>query len=291
MVRVAPFVLVFAAAGVIAPALAQNNLTLSERVERLERQVQGGGGGSTADLVIQVNQLEDEVRRLRGMVEEQAHEIESLKARQRDQYLDLDRRLQALSGGQPAQPQGGAQPASPRQGGGSPGQARTGQSAAAGGADNAAANRRPPESTPENGSGGSGTAPVEDEASRKQAYEAAFSRLRDGQYADAATGFRDFLDEYPDGPLADNAQYWLGESYYVTGNYDIALNAFQSVLSRFPDSAKVPDALLKLGFCYYELEQWDQARDTLEQVTSRYPDSAVSRLAESRLRLMRTEGH
>lgn len=289
MRRGAPLLLLFAAAGAAAPALAQSNLTLSERVERLERQVQGGGGNSTADLVIQINQLEDEVRQLRGMVEEQAHEIESLKARQRDQYLDLDRRLQAISGGKQSAPRAGAPASSPQGGGESGGQPRQ-SSAGAGGSGNAPAGR-PPQSTAGNGPGGESAAPVEDEASRKQAYEAAFSKLRDGQYADAATGFREFLDRYPGGPLADNAQYWLGESYYVTGNYDIALNAFQSVLSQFPNSAKAPDALLKLGFCYYELKQWEQARDTLGQVKAKYPDSAVARLAESRLRLMRTEGH
>lgn len=268
-------VLLATAGACAAPAVAQNNLTLSERVERLERQAGGAaGGGATADLVIKINQLQQEVRELRGLVEQQQHEIESLKARQRDQYLDLDRRLQERTGGPPAQvPDASAA----EEGGAVRGGGGTGE--------------RDDISPGRDRDTASGPRPVADEAGRQRAYDAAFTLLRDGRYADAAEGFREFLEQYPDGPLADNAQYWLGESYYVTGNFDIAQNAFQQVLNRFPDSPKVPDAHLKLGFCYYELEQWDQARSTLDEVTQAYPDSAVARLAQNRLRLMRIEGH
>ena len=96
---------------------------------------------------------------------------------------------------------------------------------------------------------------------------------------------------YCDSEYSDNAQYWLGESYYVTRNYDLALTAFQDLLDRFPDSPKAPDALLKIGYTHYELEQWDSARAALTQVQEQYPDSTLSRLAENRLRSMRMEGH
>lgn len=261
-------------------AAAQGELTLSERVERLERQAGSEGGGATADLLIRLRQLEDEVRELRGLVEQQQHEIESFKARQRDQYLDLDRRLQSLSNGR-----------DDRRGGGNDGNA---------GPDGNLEERRSetrepagdppvgPNAVPEQAAAES-RQPVADAGARQDMYDAAFSKLRDSEYAAAAEAFQAFLDEYPDGPLADNAQYWLGESYYVTGNYDIALNAFQAVLNQFPQSRKAPDAMLKLGFCYYELEQWDEARETLEQVRERYPDSSVARLAQNRLRMMRID--
>lgn len=273
------------AAGVLAaPAAAQDNLTLSERVERLERQVgSGGGGGTVADLLMRVRRLEQEVRELRGMVEQQRHEIESLNARQRDQYLDLDRRLQELASGNGASSAIPAESAVEADGG----DARAadagngGESGAAPVRDAAGPAREADQPQP----------PVADAEARQEAYDAAFDKLRAGDYAAAAEAFRAFLEQFPEGPLADNAQYWLGESYYVTGNYDIALNAFQGVLNRFPESPKAPDAHLKLGFCYYELEQWEQARQTLEQVRERYPDSSVARLAQNRLRLMRIDGH
>ena len=62
-------------------------------------------------------------------------------------------------------------------------------------------------------------------------------------------------------------------------------------MDRFPDSPKVPDALLKVGYTYYETKQWDLAREALTQVQEKYPDTTLARLAESRLRSMRMEGH
>ena len=110
------------------------------------------------------------------------------------------------------------------------------------------------------------------------------------QYTDAAEGFLAFLDKFPQSDLAGNAQYWLGESYYVTRNYDIALEAFHGLLERYPDSNKVADAWLKIGYKHYELKEWEKARDTLLRVKDMYPDSRLSRLADSRLRTMRLDG-
>jgi tol-pal system protein YbgF len=235
-----------------------------------------------ANLVIQVQELQDELRTLRGMYEEQARELENLKRRQRDQYLDLDQRLSDVRNAQPV----------------------TTLSAGA-------ATTRPPTvspSTPDvpevrdpiesqsvvTGIGEpqvqSQAAPVT-EADVKAAYDQAFQALKELRYADAAEDFQSFLDQYPDSEYADNAQYWLGESYYVTRNYDIALSAFQQLLDNFPDSPKAPDALLKIGYTHYELEQWDSARAALTQVQENYPDTTLSRLAENRLRSMRMEGH
>ena len=125
----------------------------------------------------------------------------------------------------------------------------------------------------------------------KAAYDQAFQALKDLRYADAAEEFQAFLTRYPNSEYSDNAQYWLGESYYVTRNYDLALGAFQDLLDTFPESPKAPDALLKIGYTHYELEQWDSARAALTQVQEKYPESTLSRLAENRLRSMRMEGH
>jgi tol-pal system protein YbgF len=242
----------------------------------------------TANLVLQVQELQDEVRNLRGQLEEAKVEIENLKRRQRDQYLDLDQRISDLRNAQPI----------------SPGESRSAPSPAA-------ATREPEVSPPPAGDVPEVRAPMEtpsdtvgigqpdvqseaaplSAADEKAAYDRAFQALKELRYADAAEDFRAFLDRYPDSQFADNAQYWLGESYYVTRNYDIALTAFQNLLDRFPDSPKAPDALLKVGYTYYELEQWDSARAALTQVQERYPDSTLSRLADNRLRSMRMEGH
>ena len=105
----------------------------------------------------------------------------------------------------------------------------------------------------------------------------------------SARRFQTFLDQYPDSGLAGNAYYWLGESYYVTQNYKIALQSFQTLLQRYPESQKAPDAMLKVGYSQYELKQWDQAEATLNQVVQTYPDTTVARLAQGRLRALKSE--
>jgi tol-pal system protein YbgF len=132
--------------------------------------------------------------------------------------------------------------------------------------------------------------PATGAAAEKQAYDEAFAALRDGRYAESARRFQAFLAEHPQGELADNALYWLGESYYVTQNYRIALDTFNDLLARFPDSAKAPDALLKVGYCHYELKEWPQAEQVLNEVVRLYPEQTVGKLAQGRLRALRLEG-
>lgn len=242
------------------------------------------------DLVLQIQQLQDEVRTLRGMLEEQTMELENLSNRQRDQYLDLDQRITASRGASP----------------GSRVTSGADTSNTSGVTNTSRQNRpvvredvpdvRPALDTPSSATGIATpdtqardiVASPEDE---KTSYDQAFQSLKDLKYADAAEQFSSFLQKYPNSEYADNAQYWLGESYYVTRNYDIALEAFQSLLSNYADSPKVPDGLLKIGYTHYELKQWDQARAALVQVQEQYPGTTLARLAGSRLRSMKLEGH
>ena len=121
-------------------------------------------------------------------------------------------------------------------------------------------------------------------------YQAAFELLKDQRYEPAAMAFEQFLVTYPDSELADNAQYWLAESYYVTQQFDQALSSFQTVIDQYPRSRKVPDALLKMGYCNYELERWDAARAALSKVQADYPETTAARLAGQRLERMGSEG-
>lgn len=121
-------------------------------------------------------------------------------------------------------------------------------------------------------------------------YQAAFDLLRDGKYAEATDAFRQLLVRFPNSTMADNAQYWLGESYYVTRNFSEALRAFRVVVDRYPDSRKLPDALLKIGYCDYELQNWKAARSALSQLVQQYPDTTAARLGQQRLAKMDGEG-
>lgn len=266
-----------------------------------------GPNEQMVNLVIQIQQLQDEIRMLRGQLDEQTFELENLKRRQRDQYLDLDQRISELSSGLPAGVSGGVSrtptPASasaptpaptttPTPPGGMPSVTppSTGPRLADEGPDVSARAETPSAVTalavPEVATTTTAATPEAQQA----AYDEAFQALKELRYADAAQGFQDFLIAYPGSSLSGNAQYWLGESYYVTRNYEIALSAFQTLLRDYPDSTKRGDGLLKIGFTHYELDQFDEARAALEQVQRDYPNTPLARLADSRLRSMRLEG-
>jgi tol-pal system protein YbgF len=121
-------------------------------------------------------------------------------------------------------------------------------------------------------------------------YQATFDLLKDGKYAEAISGFRQFMISFPNSALGDNAQYWLGEAHYVTKQYPDALRDFRTVIEKYPDSRKMPDALLKIGYCNYELKNWAEARAALNQVVKQYADTTAARLASQRLEKMEAEG-
>ena len=122
-------------------------------------------------------------------------------------------------------------------------------------------------------------------------YQLAFDLLKNGNYMESAEAFGQFLAVFPSSPLADNAQYWLAETYYVQRQFTTALPTFQTVVDRYPDSTKLPDALLKIGFCSYELQQWDAAREALTRVAREFPETTAARLASQRLeRLVQEQG-
>jgi len=117
----------------------------------------------------------------------------------------------------------------------------------------------------------------------QQQYARAFEALKNADYAAAVAGFKQLSAAYPKGVLADNAQYWLGEAYYVTRDYDRAAASFEYLLSTWPNSRKAADALLKLGYTQFEQKRVAVARSTLLLVVSRFPGTDAARLAAERL--------
>ncbi|MBS0364706.1 MAG: tol-pal system protein YbgF [Proteobacteria bacterium] len=197
-----------------------------------------------AELSQRVDAAQDGVRELRGRVDTLEHAAEA------------HTRPQGEPGGAPAGSAGGAAAAA------------AGAAAVAGTA----------------GAAGSAGPAGEGASSQEQAvYSQAFDALKAGSYSIASTGFKDFLTNYPNSPLADNAQYWLGETYYVNHEYDAASAAFQAVLKRWPDSRRAPEALLKLGYTQQAQKQYAAARATLADVTRRFPGTDSARLAAERL--------
>ena len=229
---------------------------LEARLSRIEQAVQ-----NQAAMVGQVQGLEGDMRELRGSVEEVQHHLDSTSQRQRNLYLDVDGRLQKLE---------------------------SSASATAGRSRRSVLSSTPKVTTP---LATSGSSPDDQEINDRDAYQAAIALLREGHYQKAAEKFEQFLGQYPDSQFSDNAQYWYGETFYVTRKFSEALAAFQKVVAIYPRSQKLPDALLKIGYCDYELGYWDAARAALTRVTSEYTDTTAAHLAQRRLEQMTSEGH
>lgn len=259
--------------------------SLEERVARMEHMLEGG---TLVDMLSRLDTLQQQLQKIQGDLEVQQHDLQALRQHERDLYLDLDRRLRKLeadqSAGTPSQAQGGGQTAPAGAGPGVAG-AATAQAPSPG-----AASGQPGAAGAEQPGAAAPLSPG-DQQQMQADYDQAFKLLRGAQYDKAIAAFEQFLKKYPDGPLSDNAQYWLGEANYVIRRFPEALKDFQQVVSRYPDSPKVPDAELKAGFTHYELDQWDEARKALTEVTNKYPDTTAAKLAQNRLQRMKKEGH
>jgi tol-pal system protein YbgF len=261
-----------------APVWSVSKSELEARIQQLERKLDGRG---LVELSDQVSALQKQVQQLRGEQEVQAHEMESLKKRQRDLYVDIDRRLHRL---ETAGVQGGAAVSggSAVTSSGSVTPAATAAAVAGAAVPSVAAPRDRVATAP---------APALDPAAERKDYDNALAILNELRYDEAAAAFRAFLKQYPGSSYADNAQYWLGEVYYVTRDFKAALEEFGKLLKGFPDSPKVPGAMLKMGYSHYELKDWKAAADLLGQVVKRFPGTSTAKLAQKRLDRMKREGH
>ena len=107
--------------------------------------------------------------------------------------------------------------------------------------------------------------------------------MKAGKSDEAIAALRAFLKSYPRNDYADNAQYWLGETYYAQGKYRDAVTAYDRVIADYANSAKVPDAYYKRGLSYRELGMKDQAREDFQYVIKTFPDNTLAPLAKAAL--------
>lgn len=236
---------------------------LQQRVERLERIIQGQG---LMNLIARVDQLQAEVKRLNGENESLHHELDQMQKRQREMYIDLDERLQKQAQAtppQPAMPAGNTAPGEPQM----PSLDSSESAPAAQQTDDTPSQDSAPASV-ENG---------------EAAYQAALQTLRSGQYEQAVSQLQAFPEQYPNSEYLPNAYYWQGEAKYVLRQFADAAALFQIVIDQYPSSTKVPDALLKRGFSEQEMGDQQRAVATLNQVIEQYPDTSAAKLAKVRL--------
>ena len=254
------------------------------RIAKLEEQIRSIG---VVELVRSIDELNQEIARLRGQMEVLENENQQLQKRQRDFYLDIDSRLKRVEGGAGAATTGGTNPPDASAAGGTSaanpasGGAATGPAAGTTPATGAAADFGPP--------GGTGTKPAsrDDQAREMKAYDTASNLFRRNDFPSAIQSFRAFLHDYPASALAPNANYWIGISYANMRDYRNALAAQNEVLARFPQSPKAPDAMLAIAAVHAEQGDTRSARNTYEDIIARYPQSEAAGKARTRLASLR----
>ncbi|MES1195563.1 MAG: tol-pal system protein YbgF [Steroidobacter sp.] len=218
------------------------------RVLRIERVL---NNQSLLEMAQKDDELQKQLRDLRGQLEELQHSVEVSRNQFRDAFADLDKRVQALESSK------------------------------------ATATTMAPAST---STSTTATTSAASGANDNDAYQAAFGLLKDGKYTEATAAFTQFIASYPQSSLRGNAQYWIGEAYYTNKDYAQAIKAFQIVLDKYSDSIKVPDAMLELGYSQYELKDFKAARAVLTKLTNQYADSKAATYAQQRLAKMSAEG-
>ena len=204
--------------------------------------------GSVAILFEQIQVLQDELRQLRGVIEEQGHRIDQLAREQKDRYIDLDRRLLQASSDAPA-------------------------------------NVPPPSNAPADGLADS--LAYGEEQMYNAAFKAMRAARedppseRDEGYAQALERFDALIAAHPNGKFTPNAFYWRGDIELSRNNLETARQAFAQLLAMFGAHAKVPDALYKLGVVHHRLGEDDRALRNFDRVIAEYPDHSAARLSRA----------
>ena len=204
-------------------------------------------GTDSGSLMLRVQQLETDVRRLNGLLEEATQALRLLEAQSLERYVDLDRRL--ASGGVAAINEG---------------------------ADSTVVAPNPtPSENPVLGRG------VDAQEGEEAAYRAAYELVREREFNDAVVAFMAFLADFPFGRYAPNAHYWLGELYLVLDPPDpeLARQSFKLLLDQYPADPKVPDALYKLGRVQFIKGNRQRSKEYLDEVIREYPSHAAAQLA------------
>jgi tol-pal system protein YbgF len=121
-------------------------------------------------------------------------------------------------------------------------------------------------------------------ASVSSLYNVAKQSFDKGDYQTARESFETFLKKYPKSANADNAQFWIGETYYREKWYDYAILEYQKVIDNYPKGNKVPASLLKQGLSFYNLGDKANSRLILQELVSKYPKSNEATVAKQKLK-------
>jgi tol-pal system protein YbgF len=115
--------------------------------------------------------------------------------------------------------------------------------------------------------------------------------LDDGDWENVRFQFENFITKYPDSKNADNARFWIADSYYSENRFAEAALEYQKVLDEYPDSNKLADARLKQAYAFSELGEYANARIILKELLKKYPDSQQAKFATQKLKSFKKLGH
>jgi len=257
--------------------------TTEERVGRLERLINSQG---LVDILLRLESLQKDVQNIQGDNEVQMHKLDEIKKRQRELYIDIDRRLLQLERKQTSRAPAAVEKSSAS---GAAAVTATSAAVAAGGSGNPARVTGTVTGGKPTGSSRTGV-PAKGEVAKtpkqeteQQAYQKAFNLLRELRYDKAGLAFRGFLEKYPDGRYAHIAQYWLAEASYAQRDFKTAIVDYQNLIDNYAGSPKRAEAMLKIGYCYYELKDYPKAQATLEQLLASYPSTTEAGQAQNLL--------
>ena len=261
---------------VLVPRLERLESDLAEMQRRLARgggaavapsgQVLPGAAGPDSGAIVRlddrVNLMERQLAELTGRIEEVGHRLEQMRIRLDKLVADVDFRLGQLEGGgkPPAEATGGLRernedrqqprpplvPPPPR---------------GAGTAQQQTAAVVPPKA-----------GPILPEGSPMDRYNFAIGLLARQDYPTAEAAFREFIAAHPGDRLTGNAQYWLGETYYVRNDMTQAAQAFLEGVKKYPDGAKAADTMLKLGMSLTAINQKTEACGVFSEMKNRFPN-------------------
>lgn len=114
-------------------------------------------------------------------------------------------------------------------------------------------------------------------------FEIAYGDFVAGRYEVAMNGFRDIVQRFPDSPLADQATYWIAESYYVQRNYSSAETAYKGYIKSYPDGEKMCTALFKLGLVYDSMDKKNASGMVWKKLQTQCPDSEEATAVKARM--------
>jgi tol-pal system protein YbgF len=197
------------------------------------------------DLQSQIENLNTELRSLRGQNEEMVHSLQDADKRQKDFYIDLDTRMRHFETTEAATT---PSPASP--------QAVVAES---------------------------GVPATDDLVAGNRAYEAAHGLYKAGKHQDAISALQEFLKKFPESVYVPNAHYEIGAAYFVLNDYKNALVSYQVLASKYGFSPKAPEAMLGIADCHRDLKDIPAAKKALKQLVARYPGSEAAIEAKKRL--------